>query len=443
MKIPTKIPTLVALFLLVALVIGVSTVSNSIINTQTQASRSVEPKNVTTTNISDTGFTMTWTTPDSATGALSISSESINKTVYDQRDTQGKLGKYQTHSVTLRDGKVNTKYTVKILSNGKTFLKNGKPYEISTAPLIDSTPSGIEPAFGTVTNPDNSHSEGTLVYLTLEGSQQLSTLVSPTGSWIIPLNTIRSFDYLKRLEQKERIEVTLSFVNALGEATALCDTLNDSPVPDVTIGKSYDFRKQQATQPSKSMGSLAVNITSSENGKVLGEQTTKPSKKSYPVAITQPDDNASLISNMPLFTGTGVPGKIVTLTIGIKQPTTVTTSVGIDGIWKYSQTKPLGVGRQSITASTVDNFEKPIAITHVFDVLKSGTQVLGDATPSATLTPVITSAITPTLTPTFTPTPTSTLAGQNPPTTGTAWPTVMLIVMSVGLLLGGVTLSFK
>jgi len=282
---------------------------------------------------------------------------------------------------------------------------------------------------------------GMLVYVTLEGSQELSTLVGPTGSWLIPLNMIRTQDLAQRLTSASRIDEQIHITNGKDEATAITDTLNDSPVPNMTIGKTYDFRKQQAVLPSKSMGSLTA--ATDNKPAVLGQQTEKNSGKIYPVTITQPDDGASLVSNLPLFTGTGVPNKIVTLTIGIKKPVTFSVSVGQEGIWKYAQTTPLGVGRQSVTASTVDSYNKQVAITHVFDILKSGTQVLGTATPSATLAPSPTRTTTPTTAPTERPTPVSTLSGQAQPTTGSTLPTVILLVLGAGLLIGGFSLGFR
>jgi uncharacterized surface anchored protein len=88
---------------------------------------------------------------------------------------------------------------------------------------------------------------------------------------------------------------------------------------------------------------------------------------------------------------------------------------------------------------------KPVAVTHMFEILKSGTQVLGDATPSATLTPTTTVTLAPT--PTDTPeatlsatpeeTPASTLAAQPVPTSGNELPTIMLLLLGVGLMIGG------
>ena len=73
----------------------------------------------------------------------------------------------------------------------------------------------------------------------------------------------------------------------------------------------------------------------------------------------------------------------------------------------------------------MDASGKAVAITRTFEILKSGTQVLGVATPSGTLT----------LTPT--PTEESTLSGEEIPTSGNALPTIMLLVLGLGLIFSG------
>ena len=82
--------------------------------------------------------------------------------------------------------------------------------------------------------------------------------------------------------------------------------------------------------------------------------------------------------------------------------------------------------------TTVDGTGKTVAVTHAFDILKSGTQVLGDATPSGSLT------ITPTPTSISTESGTeSTLSGEEIPTSGYELPTILLVVIGLGLLVSG------
>ncbi len=114
-------------------------------------------------------------------------------------------------------------------------------------------------------------------------------------------------------------------------------------------------------------------------------------------------------------------------------PYTDTTTVEADGIWRYTPKTAPSAGKQSVTITTTDSQNKSVAITHLFEILKSGTQVLGDATPSATIAPTVT--IDPT------PQTTSTLAGEPIPTTGSPLPLILLLLLGSGLLMSGFVIT--
>ncbi len=424
MRFPTKIPTIVGLLLVVTIIAGMIFASERLIRSPTVASGSIKPADVQISNITESGFTVTWTTGSPATGAIEVKPDGGKKNVvFDERDTMNKKqNKYITHSVSTRNLTGSTTYEVAIFSNGKAYRDNGKPYQVTTAPSLPPSTDGLEPAFGTVLTADNKPADGALVYLTVEGGQILSTLVKPSGSWVIPLNFTRTSDLSQLLPKAERMTESIVVRSDGQQASATTDTLNDSPVPEMILGKTYDFRKQQAIQAQPSSPIALITPTPS----VLGETTTPASLK---VSLTTPAQGASLTTTLPLIQGTGFPGKFVAITLGITNPVSGSTTVGADGLWRFTPAEPLAPGKQSVTATTQDDKGKDIALTHTFEILKSGTQVLGDATPSATLAP------------TFTPTPASTLAGEPVPTSGSIVPTLLLLILGAMLLTGG-TLAF-
>mgnify|MGYP001454407622 CR=1 FL=1 len=65
-----RIPTLLALMLLVVTVGGIGFLFEGITRQSTIASLSIEPKSVMITNLTDTSFTFTWQTDEPATGTL-------------------------------------------------------------------------------------------------------------------------------------------------------------------------------------------------------------------------------------------------------------------------------------------------------------------------------------------------------------------------------------
>jgi hypothetical protein len=285
--------------------------------------------------------------------------------------------------------------------------------------------------------------KGALVYVTLEGGQTLSAVSKPSGTWLIPLNLVRTKDLTGYLPITDRMTETI-IVRYNGLTTnATTDSLNDSPIPAMTPGKTYDFRKLTAQAPGQNLVLVPTPQTQkSAASAVLGTSNTKSANT---VSLVIPAEGAALPTTFPLIQGTGIPGKTVSLVIGITNPIGDTTIVGTNGVWSYTPKKPLLPGRQSVTMTTKNLQNKPVAITHIFEILKSGTQVLGDATPSATLTPTTTVALIPT--PTETPqatvsatpeeTPESTLAAQEVPASGNELPTIMLLIVSVGLMIGG------
>jgi hypothetical protein len=466
MRFPKRIPTLIGLLLVVFVVLSYAFLSNIFFQEQAKANLSYEPKNVLFSNVTDNSFTITWTTSDECSGLVLLTENGKTMTFSDERDSGGKTNKYFTHSINFHDLKSSTLYKLKIISNGKTYTDNGKEYISITASPLEQMTTGFDPAFGSVMTSDNKPANGAIVYLNLDGSQILSTLVNESGSWLIPLSQLRSTDlsgYLTKTQDRLNEQITVRYI--LDGSIATSDTLNDSPIPTMVIGKTYDFRRQQGiNQPLKSLGAIIDSPENSNMKSVLGAQTINGKENS--TTITQPADNATLVSNLPLFEGTGTPGKTVTLIIGKTNPINTTVTIKSDGIWRFVPTKPLSEGKQTLTVSTLNNSGKTVSITRTFDILKSGTQVLGDATPSGTLTPtpttrttpIVTSTITPSPRISITPTPTitlptntpiispaleSTLSGQPLEQTGTILPTLVLIILSLGLITGGGLLYFK
>lgn len=423
-----RIPTTIGI-LLVLSVIGIIAFFEWFEKSPTSASGSIIPVNMQLANISDTSFSVVWVTQSPATGMVSVTSPKLAPmTYFDDRDTKAKLNPHTTHMVTVRSLTPSTQYSFQLMSNGKSFANNGSPYSITTAPTIDGGTGGLEPAYGIIHDTKGSPQPDTIILLTLEQGQVLSTITSVSGSWLIPLSLARTLLLDRYIDGSDRKTETIRAIWNDQEASAVTDTLNDSPVPTMILGKTYDFRKQQA----------AAKSTPS----VLGDTTAIKPSTAKAVGLSTPAQNASLSTNRPLIQGTGVSGKKVTIVLGIINPISGSTTVGADGIWKFSPPTSLPPGKQSVTITTIDQRGKPAAFTHTFTILKSGTQVLGDATPSATLVPTITPEATPSATPSATPTitPTPQLEGEPVPTSATTLPTIITLIMGFSILTSGLFL---
>ena len=418
---------------------GIGFLFEGITRQDAKATLSIEPKSVMVTNLTDTSFTFTWQTDEPATGTILVTSTGGKKySSFDQRDITGKMGKYLTHSVTVRTLAPSTTYDVTVLSNGKKYPIDKKSFSITTLPTLASDAPLFDPAFGSIKTTGGLPAEGALIYISLEGSQTLSTLVGASGSWIIPLSLLRTQDGAAYITQQERINETLVVQLGSIESRVTSDTLNDSPIPDIILGETYDFRGRDAKKTTPAtLAQKQVSPTIKPKQVVLGAISDKLTGG---VAFTAPIQGATLSSTKPLITGIGIPGKTVTITIGITEPTIGSTIVGKDGVWRFTPKQSFAPGKQSVTITTVDAKNKPVAITHTFTVLKSGSQVLGDATPSGTLeeTP------TPTIEATESATPTEEipLTGDEIPTSGSFLPTLLLLLLGCSLFLGGGAVLF-
>lgn len=402
-------PTLIGLLIAAILVGAVVYFGERVPALSTLFARgSMSVQNIEIANVTDVSLTVSWTTQSPVVGDALVTGGSISRRLApDDRDTPTKKSPATTHHITIRDLTPQTQYQLTVRSDGKNA--EGPPQLATTGPsLPPSEDNALGPAYGNVVTEKNEPAVGAIVYATIEGGQMLSTLVSPSGSWLIPLNRARSADGMHYVEMNERQTLTLRVrTDNRRDAEAITDTLNDSPVPVMTLGKSYDFRKQQAQVPKQPA--------------VLGSST---------VSLVAPQNGSAIPSNKPLIHGTGIPGKTVVVALGITNPYSDTTTVGGDGIWRYTPKKALGIGKQSVTMTTQNSAGKTIAETHLFEILKSGTQVLGEATPSATLT----------ISPTASASPTSTLAGQPLPTSGSLLPTLVLVFIGIGLVISGAAL---
>jgi len=423
MAFPKKIPTLAALFILFFIIGALSFFVQKFTAKKLTSFPNIEPSNLMVTTVSDTGAKIIWQTKEPTTGFVTLNAKNgVKISSYDERDVTGKRGKYTTHSVPVKNLQPNTTYDIEVISGGKQFpIKNTTDYTLRTGPAIASATSGLEPSYGMVKTNEGKPASGGLLVVALENSQPVSTLITDSGSWIIPLNAIRTKDLSAYLPSNTKVNETITVYYGNEKTEGITDTENDAPVPDMTVGTSTDFRNLEA----KGKSSSSLTFTNQKKS-VLGEQTTVHIGG---VAITQPVQNSSIVSHRPVIQGRGIPGKTVTLTIGISKPETGKTTVGANGLWSFTPTKSLAVGKQSATMTTLDEKGKPVALTTVFTILKAGSQVLGEATPSATL------EITATATPTEIP---STISAEPMPEPGGSLPTILLIIMGVGMVAGGV-----
>ena len=455
MKKIKTLPTILGLLLLLGAIAGGVVMIKNGSNFFLKASPTLTPTQIKVTNITDTSFTVSWLTEEATSGFVKYGTEaSLGFTATDDRDQlSGKTDNFTTHHVTLKNLKASTAYLFKIGSGNKTFDSNGQPYQVTTAKTA-KTPPANDVAYGTVVNQNNQPVEGAIVYLSLANASPASTLTKASGSWVIPLNLIRSADLSDWAvyDKEASIEEIFIQAGAPGTATVVATTKNDSPMPKITLGQNFDFRKIAEVTPEEEK--IQMENQATESSKFALEATpaaspTPTATASKELKIINPDQNEKLSTQRPEILGTAPAGE--TLTITVQSPATYSGTVKVDskGNWQWSPPANLEPGEHTVTASYVDKNGKKQTVSHTFLVLAAGTSELPSltATPSGSATP----SPMPTASPSPTPTPTATTSGRvsmpstegGVPSSGYLTPTFLVFIMGCSLIFLSLFLKIK
>lgn len=395
-----RMPTLFAFILLLGSIWATSFLIQKGIITIGRASPETTPENIKISNITDSSFTVSFTTADKAIAAINFGeTEDLGSIVYDVRDKPGeKQTAFYSHYINIPNLKPNRKYFFSIISEGDSFLNDGKNYSVSTGSKIESSPPEQNPVYGKIVLPEGSSADDTLIYLTTDGNQTISALSKNTGEYIIPLNSIRNSSLDAYASFSANSVINLEIARQSLKSNIRAAYKKDNAIPTITLSKNYDFIENTVTQNEE------VATASS----ILKTPETNASNKS--VEILSPKENDTLTDQKPAFRGTALPGSKVKITIHSSNNIQTEVTADNSGNWTYRPNTSLAPGEHTVTIETTDAFGIVKKITQSFTVFASGTQVTEAATPSATPTTLPTSTPIPTPTTTTATTPTIALS---------------------------------
>ncbi len=404
-----RIPTLLGIFLLlVGITAGVYLVELGPQSLTTRAGPEFTPSEVIFTNITDHSFTVSWFTEASALGFVRYGTRasSLDLSALDDRN-KGEGGEqgYVTHHATLENLSPETTYFFEIVSGtGSTsFINNGQPYSATTAPSLSPSGSAADAAYGAVYYSDLTPAEDALVYVFLEGGSPLSSLVTSTGTWSVPLSSMRTTDLNTFLSfDSQKTTVTISAVGPDGSrATVNTTTANDAPVDDIVFGTASDLasQSQEGTESAK-----ASQFSLTPFSETPMTQTN--------VSVKEPSEGEAVNTQQPEFRGAGPEGSTITIILESEEPIQATVRVSADGLWSWAPSVSLEPGDHQLTIRWLDENGITRSLTRHFIVYAQGESDLPafEATPSATATPtpVELAAASPTSVPTTRPTATPT-----------------------------------
>lgn len=413
-----RIPTLLGL-LIITVAIGITTllVGQNTFFIQ-QASPASNPIDLRITNVSDSSFTVSYSTASYILGTINFGKDQkLGLTITDEKD-KNKLIEHKIHSFTINNLNPSTKYFFSIISGQDTFLNNSVPYEVLTAPQLSAKGNSGFIVGKVVTIGGKAPKEG-IVYIQTNGAQALSGIIKPDGNYTIPLEGIRTDNLSSFFKFNSGSVIKMLVLSDLGSSNAIISAKDINYVPTIVISKNYDFTQSssEVASPSATTGDFPIVAINNSQGNFQ---------------ITSPTKGQIFLNQNPVFKGKGIPNGTITITIQSPQEIQGQVTVDANGNWIFTPTTPLSPGLHTITITAKDSSGILRTITQTFTVQ---TAEAASPTPTPTLTPSPSaspsSALTPTPSsssfPTLSPLPSSGQASPTPVTIATPSPTPIVL----------------
>lgn len=239
-----EIPGLLGIAILVVGVIVTTYLVKGPSTFQIRANPENEPRNIQITNITDTTFSVAYSTNDEVIGTISYGEnpKKLDTVVLDERDQLNQeINEYKAHLITANNLNPDTNYYFVINSDGKKISNNGEPFMTKTGPKITATPTTQSPMAGRVIGIDGEIVSDGLVTVNINGAQKVSGIVKENGNYTIPLNNLRTFDLFNYMTLNEKSVINIKIES--GELASTLKVTKDQlePVPIVTLTNNYDF----------------------------------------------------------------------------------------------------------------------------------------------------------------------------------------------------------
>lgn len=414
-----RIPTLLGLLLLATGIFVTAGALKSGLIFRSQAAPGATPQNIQITNVTDSSFTVSFLTNDKVLGtvAYGLDAKGLSNIGLDDRDQQTGVPKpYQTHFITLKNLKPGQNYYFSIVSNTKTFLDNNAPFHITLPPVIKDSPSREPPVVGKVLFPPQDQSKEAIIYLSSPGTADISTQTGNDGSFILPVNTLRTNDLLHYASLSATTKLTLQIQNPTGSSRATILLAKANPVPPITIPQNYDF----------TLSSSPLTTTSAtDSGSTVSLPSLPATKQSQTkIQILTPKNEESFSDQRPVFKGTALPNQDVQVEIHSQNAFKTSIQANSLGVWTYRPPQNLAPGKHTITITTRDASGIIKQITQSFVVYAAGSQFIEPSVSPTQTTPTPTQGPTP---PSSTPLPTPTAIPSPSPSSVVTTPVPTLI----------------
>lgn len=281
-----QIPTLLGLsILVVALVAGLLMFGQGTGVFAPRATPETTPKKIKITNISDKAFTVSFYTAEATTGFIKYgeSKSSLKTQASDDRDQlSGSVGEYNLHHITVRGLIPGVTYFYVLGTGSGNFDNQGEPFSITTATDPKTPPPASKTIYGSVTTAGGTPAAGAVVYVTINGVNDMSSLVRSSGSWAVSLSNARSADgqSYATIGDDDLLQIFVQG-NELSQGVSFTTSVSDAqPVDDLTLGTDRVADASSKKIPPDVRNDQADPLDDQVEDKPA--PTTQPTKKPIP-----------------------------------------------------------------------------------------------------------------------------------------------------------------
>lgn len=330
-----RIPTLLGIFLII-LGFGITFYlgNKKIISVVNKINPKEEPQKVRITNVSDSSFSVSYSTIETVTGSLNLGADKNSaQTILDDRD-QGVSKPHKLHYVTVKNLSPSTTYFFTINSGQNVYNNSGENFKATTGPLLNINSSVQKPANGKITTSKGTIPQEAIIYLTAVDAQAVSALIGSGGSFIIPLNSLRNSNTLAYFNFTNNSVLKILAVSESEKSNVSIKINQIYPIPTIILSRDYDFTQVQNNVSTQSAPliiptSSPTSTPSSQSSQVLASETSiviTPTITSTPTPTFSPSITSSQTptiaptlpaSGNPIIIATGILGMIVTVVGGL------------------------------------------------------------------------------------------------------------------------------
>lgn len=428
---PHKIPTLLAVVLLAGMSVLLAGINQATTLFSHASSESDLIENFLVSNVNDSGWTVSWTTPTLTSGVIYYGrdAKATDGVAVDERNVSAPTKAQHLHIVTVRGTRTGNYFFRLGVGSSKLGQANDTPYQVT---LPGQTPqvSKAGTISGKVKDSSGNVVSGSLVVVKIAGAQPLSTFTKSDGTFSLPLNFVPT---------PGTEEVVSVIGETLEQSTINCQVGLEANLNNIRLGQGFNCTGSNSTSSGKSTtgsnqptaatvsgGNKFKTVKINNGQKVLGTSTYRK--------VLGVQTLTSVVDPLPTISGEALPGQMVSLQVDTGTPI-ISVRTGVDGRWHWLPSSPLKEGIHTINISTTnkngtkETETRRIIVSSALNVMP---QVLG--TPSAILAP-----------PVVTPPVVSTPAARpqaTPPATGTGNDTMLMLLAGILIFVGAGIVGF-